>query len=226
MIKTNSPNSPNTPNIPGMSDMPGMGAMTDTLEFVKNLWGGMGLPGMNMSSMNMPGMVIPTLSVEEIRKKVSDLKAVETWLDLNRNMLRSTIQALEVQAATIATLQSMGNALSATVNSATGLGQGVQQSTAASAASFEPRPEKKSSGAPEPSSRDEADAASLTAPLVNAAAWWNLLQNQFSQAVTSAMTADTQAPADGAGAPATSKSSSDTGASPAPARKRGRRMDD
>ena len=39
-----------------MQNIPGMGAMTDTLDFVKNLWGGMSIPGMGI-----PGMVMPTL---------------------------------------------------------------------------------------------------------------------------------------------------------------------
>ena len=78
---------------PNMSNIPGMGAMTDTLDFVKNLWGGMSVPGMGI-----PGMVMPTLSVEEINKQIADLKAVESWLTLNMNMLRGTIQALEVLA--------------------------------------------------------------------------------------------------------------------------------
>ena len=33
-----------------MAGIPGMGAMTDTLEFVKNMWGGMNLPGMVVKS--------------------------------------------------------------------------------------------------------------------------------------------------------------------------------
>lgn len=235
-------NIPNMPNVPNMADMPGMGAMADTLEFVKNLWGGMGLPGMNMSNMGMPGMVIPTLSVEEIKKKVSDLKAVETWLELNMNMLRSTIQALEVQAATIATLQSMGDALSATMKSAgmaatTGEGgqNGQQKPAAAASAASSSKPEQRTSGAPGPIS-NEADAASMmTAPLVNAAAWWNLLQNQFNQAMSNAMA--TEAPAakangsdkaKGNGSSSSSSSSAKSGpaeSAPAP-RKRGRRAGD
>ena len=71
--------------------------MQDSLEFIKKMWGGMGVPG----------MVVPTLSVEEINKKISDLKAVESWLNLNLNMLRTTIQALEVQSGTISALQAM-----------------------------------------------------------------------------------------------------------------------
>ncbi len=188
---------------PNMPNIPGIGAMTDTLDFVKNLWGSMGipgmnlpgmnLPGMNMTGMNVPGMVIPTLSVEEINKKITDLKAVESWLNLNMGMLRSTIQALEVQAATIATLQSMGETFTATMN------PGIRQAQPASSAqhSFAPASDsngangssatEKLHGAPEPTSRDESDAANLTAPLVNAAAWWNMLQDQFKQAVNSAV---------------------------------------
>lgn len=177
MLKSNMPN------------IPGMGAMNDTMEFMKNLWGGMGVPGMNV-----PGMVMPTLSVDEIKKKVSDLKAVESWLELNMNMLRGTIQALEVQAATIATLQSMGEALNATVNAgAAGIGPDVT-----------PPPTKaprKASNAPAPNSHDEESAAALTAPLVNAAAWWNMLQDQFKQAVDTAMAAEIPKPDGAAGKP-------------------------
>src|SRR3954463_3728875 len=90
---------------PNMSGIPGVGAMTDTLDFVKKMWGGM----------NIPGMAMPTLSVDDINKQIADLKAVESWLTLNMNMLRGTIQALEVQSATIAALQSMSAAMSSVV---------------------------------------------------------------------------------------------------------------
>ncbi len=191
---------------PNMPNIPGIGAMTDTLEFVKNLWGGMGLPGMSMPGMNVPGMVMPTLSVEEINKKITDLKAVESWLTLNMNMLRGTIQALEVQAATISTLQSMGETFSASMgagmmdkpaggeSSAAGL-TGSSGGNGSNGANGSHDMHTKAGGAPEPTSRDESDAAALTAPLVNAAAWWNMLQDQFKQAVNSAMTAEAPAPA-------------------------------
>src|SRR4051794_15708193 len=98
---------------PAMPNLPGLSAMTDTLEFMKNMWGGMGA-----SSTGIPGMMMPTLSVEEINKQIKDLKAVESWLSVNMNMLRGTIQALEVQSATISTLQAMGQNLSAAMNPA------------------------------------------------------------------------------------------------------------
>ena len=199
------------PNIPNIPNIPGMGAMTDTLDFVKNLWGSMGLPGMNvpgMPGMNVPGMVMPTLSVDEINKRISDLKAVESWLSLNMGMLRSTIQALEVQAATISTLQTMGERFTASMNPASqDAGQssmGSNGARASNGASDSHGTERAHNPPPEPTSKDEQDAASLTAPLVNAAAWWNMLQDQFKQAVNTAMT-ETQAVAAAATAPVAEK---------------------
>jgi hypothetical protein len=212
---------PNIPNIPGI---PGIGAMTDTLDFVKNLWSSMGIPGMNMSSMpgmnmpgmsGIPGMVMPTLSVEEITKKISDLKTVESWLGLNMTMLRGTIQALEVQAATISTLQTMGESFTASMTPGV-KDKAADEEPAASArtgnGSTGSHESEKLHGAPQPTSKDESDAASLTAPLVNAAAWWNMLQDQFKQAVSNAMV-DVPVPA----APAAEKPKARTKAKAEPA---------
>lgn len=97
---------------PTPSAIPGVSMMTDTLDFFKNMWEN--VPGMNLPGMkHIPGMVMPTLSVEEIEKQIKDLKAVESWLTLNLNMLQGTIQALEVQKATISTLQTMGETFTA-----------------------------------------------------------------------------------------------------------------
>ncbi|MBC3873690.1 PhaM family polyhydroxyalkanoate granule multifunctional regulatory protein [Undibacterium flavidum] len=72
--------------------------LNDPLAFVKKLWG----------DMQLPGMVTPTLSVDELDKQIKDLKTVESWLNVNMNMLKGTIQALEVQRATISALKTMG----------------------------------------------------------------------------------------------------------------------
>jgi hypothetical protein len=203
---------------PNMPNMPGMGAMTDTLDFMKNMWSGMGMPGTNAPGMSTPGMIMPSLSVEEINKKITDLKAVESWLALNMTMLRSSIQALEVQAATIATLQSMGESFTATMQSAAKEAPAARETpthkspppsspngAGASSASTAADGHEKMQGAPAPTSNDESTAASLTAPLVNAAAWWNVLQDQFKQAVSNAMASE---PA--ASPPPAAKSSSKT----------------
>ena len=73
--------------------------LPDPFEFVKKLWNPMGLP--------MPGMVAPTVDVEAVEKKIADLKSVENWLNLNLNMLRLSIQGLEMPRSTLAAMNAM-----------------------------------------------------------------------------------------------------------------------
>lgn len=71
----------------------------DPLEFMRGMWSNMGF--------SLPGMVTPTLDVNELDKRIADLKAVEGWLKMNLNMLQMTTQGLEMQRATIAAVQAM-----------------------------------------------------------------------------------------------------------------------
>jgi len=71
----------------------------DPFEFLKMLWGPMGLP--------LPGMVTPTLDVSEIDKRIAELKSVETWLTMNLNLLKMTIQGMEMQRATLSAMQGL-----------------------------------------------------------------------------------------------------------------------
>ena len=73
--------------------------INDPLAFVRNLWGSMGV--------TMPGMVTPTFDVEELDKRIKDMKAVEGWLRMNLSMLQMTIQGLEMQRTTLGTVQTM-----------------------------------------------------------------------------------------------------------------------
>ncbi len=61
----------------------------------------------------LPNMFAPTLDVNELEKRIADLRAVEQWLELNASILRTTIQSLEVQRATIATLKGISGAMMA-----------------------------------------------------------------------------------------------------------------
>lgn len=56
---------------------------------------------------NLSNWVAPTISVEELEKRVEELKAVQFWLDQNAVALKATIQALEVQKMTLSTLKGM-----------------------------------------------------------------------------------------------------------------------
>lgn len=72
----------------------------DPLNFMRNLWGNMGF--------TLPGMVAPTFDLDELDKRIKDMKAVEGWLRMNLSMLQMTIQGLEMQRTTVSTVQAMG----------------------------------------------------------------------------------------------------------------------
>ena len=155
--------------------------------------------------MSVPGLTAPTLSVEELDKKINDLKAVEAWLNLNMSMLRGSIQALEVQRGTIATLKSVGASLAAAVNTgasdksifdanpyASAFFHHAREADKAPAStpSWPPAP----SAAPAPAQQAAPKAPDAAPPpkpapdaaaqMPNPAVWWNLLQDQFKQAVS------------------------------------------
>jgi len=174
---------------PPSQTVPGM---TDTLEFVKNLWGGMNVPGMGAGSLG------GGLSTDELDKRITDLKAVESWLNLNLSMLRTSIQAMEVQRGTIAALKSMSDSMTQALSGQASQGGDQTASLPPFSAFFT------ASGAPEPGSNTPgagADpaagpaagaggASGAEAAMPAAVAWWNLLQDQFRQAVASAMPPD------------------------------------
>jgi len=65
------------------------------------------------------GSAFPGMDIDELEKRIKDLKSVENWLNLNLNILKSTIQGLEVQHATMMALKSFGDAVSAAGGAAT-----------------------------------------------------------------------------------------------------------
>ena len=207
---------------PQMPQIPGAAVVTDTLDFVKNLWGSMSVPGMGV-----PGITAPTMSVEELDKKINDLKAVEAWLNLNTSMLRGSIQALEVQRGTIATLKSMGASLAAAITQPGASEKSVFESVPYASAFFQhaapaapaPEPKPAPAPAPEPAAAAPNDAGSqAAAQLANPSAWWNLLQDQFKQAVSTAMSPDAaNAAAASFGGGATAKPAASKSAKPAEA---------
>ncbi|WP_114690228.1 PhaM family polyhydroxyalkanoate granule multifunctional regulatory protein [Polynucleobacter necessarius] len=75
------------------------------------------------------GAAFPGLDVDELEKRIKDLKSVENWLNLNLNILKSTIQGLEVQHATMMALKSFGDAVSAAGAAATGASESSESKT-------------------------------------------------------------------------------------------------
>ncbi len=120
--------------------------------------------------------VAPTFSVEEIEKRIHDLRPVEFWLEQNAKALAATIQALEVQKMTLATLENMNLSLKDV------------------AESFKIKPETVQAQAPhaakaaEPPVR-QADESAQTGPKtgVDPMQWWNSLTEQFTTIASSAV---------------------------------------
>ena len=75
------------------------GIEMDTMDFLKRAW----------SSLSVPTPFAPTLDVAELDKRIADLRAVEQWLGLNQNMLRNTIQGLEIQRGTLGAINAMSD---------------------------------------------------------------------------------------------------------------------
>ena len=72
----------------------------DMLEFMQKMWNPLGFP--------LPGMVAPTIDVEEIERKLTELRSVENWLKMNLGLLQMTIKTLEMQKSALETLSGSG----------------------------------------------------------------------------------------------------------------------
>ena len=82
------------------------GTNPDPLEMLKSIWGSLGIP--------VSGMFMPTLDEDEIEKKLRELRVVETWLQVNLQMLQAMVKNLELQKNTLANFKSgLGSAQSA-----------------------------------------------------------------------------------------------------------------
>lgn len=88
------------------TDSTGFGKFVPGFEFLQNL-----AKGPEPSSPAMARWIAPTLDVQTLDKRIDELKAVQYWLDQNAAALKATIQALEVQKMTLATLKNMNSAV-------------------------------------------------------------------------------------------------------------------
>ena len=195
--------------------LPFLNPVGDGLELMKKMWGFAGLPSIptagNLATMaaripqQLPSMLAPTLDVNELEKRIADLRAVEQWLELNAGILRTTIQTLEVQRATIATLKGIGGAMWAPMLNKPGaspapppevaLGLAAMKADESKAAKSDAPPALPSATRkPRRRANKNATARSATAATasVNPAAWWNTLQDQLTK--IAATTASPAAP--------------------------------
>lgn len=169
----------------------GFGKFVPGFDFLQNLTQGASSIGQLPSLSNW---VAPTLNVDELKKRIDELKTVHFWLEQNGKALAATIQALEVQKMTLATLQgmnfNMGDVAQALkLNPAgkrVGAAQGMGQQTASTA---RPVPVRASAtaaqtgAAPLSQAPDDSAAAGVADPLQ----WWGALTQQFQQIAAGAL---------------------------------------
>lgn len=190
--------------------LPGMGQNSDlsgnpllaSMEMMRQAWAGLTGPGGLASSLPMA----PPMNLEDLDRRIAELRSVENWLRMNLSMLSSTIQGMEVQRSTISTLRAfVDSAASMDMNAVRDsgaasplevvLGLKPAPKSAAKPASSESardaKPQDPSAGATSEADGGNASAAESTGPGMTeqmgaaaqsaSKAWWDLLQQQFNQ---------------------------------------------
>ncbi len=177
----------------------GFGKFVPGFDFLQNLTKSAGAS--SASGGAMPGMsnwVAPTLSVEELDKRIQELKAVQFWLEQNGTALKATIQALEVQKMTLTTLQGMNVNMAELAKAFTVRAP----ETPTPAANTVPAPAPAAEAPPEPPAPAQPEAETgpkakrrSHAPKpegsaqasVDPMAWWGSLTQQFQNIASAAM---------------------------------------
>ncbi len=147
---------------------PDFAKMVPGFDFLQNLMKGAsaGLPGMSQ-------WIAPTLDAEEVDKRIQELRTVQFWLEQNAKMLGATIQALEVQRMTLATLRTMNLPMSE-----------LRDSMKLDPDAFSPRAEAPAAPAP---AAAEAPSPAPAPPAVDPLQWWGALTRQFTELAANAI---------------------------------------
>ena len=196
-------------------------------DFLKNL-----TPGASGTAA-APGWVAPTLDPEELDKRIQELKTVQFWLEQNAKAVGATIQALEVQRMTLATLKGMNMSFNDLAESlkVKPMPDAQEDETPAKASPFQfntsfEQPAAKTKSASKPrkpavkkkpagTGKDSASqsSASQNAAAVDPSHWWGALTDQFQHIAHKAMTDMAHTAQQHPGAPKAAKASSSAAAS-------------
>ncbi|MBO9329605.1 transcriptional regulator [Achromobacter sp. HZ01] len=193
--------------------LPGMGQHSDlsgnpllaSMEMMRQAWAGLTGPGGLASSLPMA----PPMNLEDLDRRIAELRSVENWLRMNLSMLSSTIQGMEVQRSTISTLRAF-------VDSAANMDMAAVRASGAASPlevvlGLKPAPKPAAAKAPESAGAKDgqaqaaADEAPASAPGMSeqmgaaaqsaSKAWWDLLQQQFNQIAAATAASMPAAPA-------------------------------
>lgn len=201
------------PNPFGIPDFNALGGgnnpLLRSMDMMAQAWKNMASGGAGDLSSGM----MPSLSPDDLDRRIRDLRAVESWLQLNLSMLGTTIQGLEIQRSTLAAIKTMAqqgtqaaggknpfeafmafNPMAAAADSAASAAKsGASKSEAASQTASQHASAQHQQAAPQPEAAAKQDApkdkqpgAQQEAGAGNSAAqaWWNMLQQQFDAMAT------------------------------------------
>ncbi len=172
------------------SSNPGFGKFVPGYDFLQSIAKGAsgGIPQMP----NLGNWVAPTLNVEELDKRIEELKGVHFWLEQNSRALGATIQALEVQKMTLNTLKGMNfnigdvaNALK--LKAADSVYSGVQRVSERAANTAKTIADAANSKEKTAKPRKSTSAASTVAGLVDPLQLWGSLTQQFQHIAANAL---------------------------------------
>jgi hypothetical protein len=160
----------------------GFGKFVPGFDFLQNL-GQAANPGAKGSPQGMPNMaswVAPTLNIEELDKRIQELKTVQFWLEQNTHALKATIQALEVQKMTLSTLQGMNVNMADLAKAFTAKMPDLQ-------AGKETVAEHPASKQAETSQAQTSTENAKDKPAVDPMQWWGSLTEQFQNIAAAAV---------------------------------------
>ncbi len=164
------------------TDTSGFGKFVPGFDFLQNLAksasSGLGSTGSSSAVPNLSQWLVPSLSVEDIEKRIEELKHVQFWLDQNSRALSATIQALEVQKMTMQTLKGMNFTMGAPESAPPAAAPASTGWPMPPAAAPKPEPAASAKPAPEPEApkaTEEKPAAGVVDPLQ----LWGALTQQF-----------------------------------------------
>ena len=177
----------------------GFGKFIPGFDFLQNLAKGASDAVPQMP--NLTNWIAPTLNVEELDKRISELKTVHFWLEQNAKALGATVQALEVQKMTLATLKGMNFNIGEMANAMKmkaeeTLFSGVQKVSEKAATTSKTIVEmaaeaealaQKVSQAAKPAEPAAPEVAPAAAGLVDPMQLWGSLTQQFQTIAASAM---------------------------------------
>ncbi|MBV6304488.1 transcriptional regulator [Candidimonas humi] len=198
----------------GQSAELGQNPLMASMEMMRQAWQGLaGTGALGQSAL------AASMNPEDLERRIAELQVVENWLKMNLSMLSSTIQGLEVQRATIATVKAfMGTGAAAAqaaagapgqAAGAFGAGQSAAKDAAAQAAAAADAGSVPGAGsaqgagsaagvgsgsAASGAATGAADSMDLSAVQAATQGWWEMLQKQFD--TLAAATAATMRPAE------------------------------